>query len=271
MWGQLGSEIHHSDIALPFFHLRGDGFWHFKAKPDYESILSSKVRLRTIKALQEAVQYAYVDDELFEILRDSTARNSLVSALTKSWFSGKTQQIEQLLRINSFQEFQNSLQNKGGAVYRPEDLQDEAQVVVRNAAFRRIVISIYDYRCAFCGLQILTSLSQSIVDGAHIKPFSRFYDDRIDNGLSLCKNHHWAFDRGWFSISDDYTLMVSDALTEQSPHGTPMKEFQGQRIQLPTWETYYPRSEALSWHRENVFLTNTLWEQRQVLYGSDGI
>ena len=30
-WSQLGSEAHQADIALPFFHLRGDGFWHFKA------------------------------------------------------------------------------------------------------------------------------------------------------------------------------------------------------------------------------------------------
>ena len=54
---------------------------------------------------------------------------------------------------------------------------------MRDAAFRRVVVSVYEYRCALCGLQVLNSLDQNIVDGAHIQPFSQFYDDRIDNGL----------------------------------------------------------------------------------------
>jgi len=84
-------------------------------------------------------------------------------------------------------------------------------------------------------------------------PFSQFYDDRIDNGLSLCKNHHWAFDRGWFTINDNYTLLIWEDLREDSPHARPMREFKGSSILLPTQTQYYPRVEALRWHRENVF------------------
>lgn len=270
LWSQLGSDTHRSDIALPFFHLQGDGFWHLQSNPGFEAILGSKAKLRTIRALKEAVQYAYLDDELFRILQDETSRNSLVSVLVQTWFPDQRQQIEELLQTNSFQEFQDSLQAQGGAVYQPEDLQDEAQAVVRDAAFRRIVISTYDHCCAFCKLRLLTSFNQSLVDGAHIKPFSRFYDDRIDNGISLCKNHHWAFDRGWFSINDDYTLVVSEHLQEHSPHSLPMRAFQGQRIQLPRREAYYPRRDALGWHRENVFLIDALWQQRQIFDGTNG-
>jgi putative restriction endonuclease len=101
-----------------------------------------------------------------------------------------------------------------------------------------------------CGLQILNSLGHNIVDGAHIKPFSQFYDDRINNGLSLCKNHHWAFDRFWFTLNDDYTIVVSDDLREDSPHATPIRAFQNQSIILPPHEQYYPRQDALQWHRQ---------------------
>ena len=141
----------------------------------------------------------------------------------------------------------------GGVVYQPEEVNDEARAVVRDAAFRRVIVSIYEHRCAFCGLQLIDKLSQNVVDGAHVKPFSQFYDDRIDNGISLCKNHHWAFDRGWFSINDDYTLLVSQDLREESPHATPMREFHGRRISLPERSQYRPRIEALRWHREHVF------------------
>ncbi len=102
-------------------------------------------------------------------------------------------------------------------------------------------------------MQVINLLSRNILDGAHIKPFAELYDDRVDNGISLCKNHHWAFDHGRFSIYDDYTILVSNDLREESLNEKPIKEFQGNRILLPIQEQYRPRMEALRWHRENVF------------------
>jgi HNH endonuclease len=118
----------------------------------------------------------------------------------------------------------------GGKIYQPQELEDEQTVILRDAAFRKIVVSTYNHTCAFCGLQILDTEGRNIVDGSHIKPFSQFYDDRIDNGLSLCKNHRWAFDRYWFSINDDYTIMVSENLREESPNAKPMRQFRGERL-----------------------------------------
>jgi len=252
-WHQLGSNSHNADIAMPFFHLTGDGFWHLKAKPGFESVVYSKVKLRSVRALREFIQYAYLDDELFRLLRDEIARKSLINIIVEFWFPEKKKQVQQLLKIDSFQEFQDRLREQGGAVYKVEDLQDEAKSIVRDAAFRRVVVSVYEYRCAFCRLQAINSLNQNILDGAHIKPFAEFYDDRIDNGISLCKNHHWAFDRGWFTIDDNYMILVSNDLREESLNAKPTRDFQGNHILLPVQEQYRPRIEALRWHRENVF------------------
>ena len=253
-WSQLGSENHRADIALPFFHLRGDQFWHLKANPGYEEAIASRqVRFKTINALREAVQYVHLDDELFEHLQEPGSRFSLVDALITAWFSDKAGYIQQLWEVDALQDEEKQLRQRGGAIYQPEDLKDEGRTIVRDAAFRRVIVSVYEHRCALCELQVIDALAQNIVDGAHIKPFSLFYDDRIDNGISLCKNHHWAFDRGWFSIDDDYTLLISDSLREESPHAKPMREFLGDRIRLPSHQQYYPRIEALRWHRENVF------------------
>ncbi|MBD2099498.1 HNH endonuclease [Leptolyngbya sp. FACHB-261] len=248
----LGPESYQADLAQPFFYMRSDGFWHLKAQPGLEAVVSKGV-LTTLKKLRDTVQYAYFDDELFSLLNDSTSRHRLIRILVVTWFPDRNQEIAQLLKINSFQDFQDRLREKGGAVYAVEELKDENKTFVRDAAFRKIVLRAYQYQCAFCGLKVDTSLNQNIVDGAHIKPFSEFRDDRINNGLSLCKNHHWAFDRGWFSIEDDYTILVSNDLREESPHAKPMQEFQGERILLPNQENYFPRSEALRWHRENRF------------------
>ena len=255
LWSDL--DIHRApNIGLPFFHLRTDGFWHFKAKPGFEFIESrqSKVKVRTVSALRQAVDYGYLDPELFALLRDPPARSDLTGVLVDSWFSGQAQQLARSLLIDAFQNLQERLLSTGGKVYQPQELagEDEQGAIVRDGAFRRLVTSIYGYRCAFCGLQIFNAL-ENIVDGAHIKPFSQFYDDRIDNGLSLCKNHHWAFDRFWFTINDDYTIQVAENIREDSPHATPMKAFQGQPIILPNQRQYYPRLDAIAWHRQGFW------------------
>ncbi|AVH68620.1 HNH endonuclease [Nostoc sp. 'Peltigera membranacea cyanobiont' N6] len=249
LWSHL-EPLRKPDIGLPFYHLTSDGFWHFEMKLGFESLIAAKVKIRTPSTIRQTVEYAYLDDELWSLLQNSESRSFLTHVLIDSWFSDKTQDIEQLLQVNAFAELQEQLQRSGGKVYQPEELEDEQAVIVRDGAFRKIVVSTYNQRCAFCGLQILDSLGQNIVDGSHIKPFSQFYDDRIDNGLSLCKNHHWAFDRFWFTINDDYTIIVSDNLREDSPNARPMREFRGDRIILPAQVQYYPRLDSLQWHRE---------------------
>ena len=251
-WTHLGSDIHRSDIALPFYHLTGDGFWHLLPNPGFESTIAAKVKLKSLMALRNAVNYAYVDDDLFNLLYDSESRNYLITAIVQEWFPEREREFQNLYQVDAFQEFQLRLFEKGGETYSIEDLADEAKAVVRDAAFRKIVVSLYGQRCAFCGLRIISLDSQNIVDGAHIKPFSEFRDDRFDNGLALCKNHHWAFDRGWFGINEDYRIIIPhDRFTEESPQDTrPMKDFDGEPINLPTQATHYPRLESLDWHSQ---------------------
>lgn len=252
-WSLLGSESYRSDVALPFFHMKSEGFWHLEPNPGFETILSSRIRLQTIAAIHNAIQYAFLDDALFGLLQLPSARIDLANILVMKWFPQRTTDVENLLAIDTFQNIQDRLQREGGAVYGPEDVEDEAERVVRNTAFRRIVTSVYEYRCAFCGLQIIDRLGQGVVDGAHIMPFSNFRDDRISNGISLCKNHHWAFDRGWFGIDDDYMILVSRSLQEKAPNANSMQTFHRKQILLPTRTTYAPRPESLRWHREHVF------------------
>lgn len=252
LWRDL-EPVRKPNIGLPFCYLKSDEFWHYQLKQRFETLTDTKIDIRSLSSIKDTVEYAYLDDELFEILQNADARSYLTHVLIKTWFADRTQQVEQLLKVDAFQEIEKRLQSTGGKVYQLEELKNEQELIVRDAAFRRIVVSAYDYRCALCGLWIITSLNENIVDGAHIKPFSLFYDDRINNGLSLCKNHHWAFDRFWFTLNDDYTIVVANDLLEKSPNSTPIKDFQNHSILLPNHTQYYPRQDALQWHREAFF------------------
>lgn len=167
-----------------------------------------------------------------------------------TYFSGQSSEIEQLALIDEFEFVKRKLLREGGATYKVEDLNDEENIIVRNGAFRKIVVSLYEQRCAFCKLRIISSDGKDIVDGAHIKPFSEFRDDRFVNGLSLCKNHHWAFDHGWFGIDDNYKILIPiERLSEESAiESRQMNDFRGEVIFLPNEREYYPSVEALKWH-----------------------
>ncbi len=259
-WALLCSDkFESSDFALPFFHLKNakcektgkSNFWYLKFSDEYGG-----GRPQTIPTLRRDVDFATLSPDLFDLLQDSNARKELVDALIVSWFSSSQKDIEEVLKINqdfqdySVQEAQDleSLNNNQG-----QPKFSVRRSAIRNAFFRKAIVHLYDYRCAFCRLKVIRSLSQSIVDGAHIKQFSEFYDSRVDNGISLCKNHHWAFDQGWFGIDNDYKIVIASDLEEESPYTRPMREFNGEFILLPNSEKYFPRIEAIEWHRKNVF------------------
>jgi putative restriction endonuclease len=195
-------------------------------------------------------------DELFNILQEPDYRAELIDTLVAAWFSLDSRAMEDILQVN-----QGLIELAEKEVEISADIPNFdtepkfylRKSPVRNAIFRKAVVEAYDYRCAFCRLKVMRTLTQNIVDGSHIKPFSQFYDNQVDNGISLCKNHHWAFDQGWFSIDDEYRIIVANDLEEESPNAKPMKDFHTKRILLPRYEKYLPKQESLQWHQQNVF------------------
>lgn len=245
-WSILAADSIYTDaLHYPFIHLKRDGFWNLKLRDGYMG-----ERIKTTNKLKEKVEYAYLDDKLFILLQDSLTRQVLVDSLVSTWFADIKLDISGMLDIEM--EFDQADRAE------LENLDAEVKFtfrksIVRNSFFRKLVVREYDYRCAFCKLRIIRDPNQNIVDGAHIKPFAEFGDSKIDNGLSLCKNHHWAFDLGWFSIDNNYKILVAQDLGDDSPHNRSMKDFHQESISLPSKEQYFPRLEALEWHRQNKF------------------
>ncbi|WP_428118144.1 HNH endonuclease [Candidatus Poriferisodalis sp.] len=69
------------------------------------------------------------------------------------------------------------------------------------ARFSKEVRRVWDDTCAFCSLRLPgDGTIGSGVDAAHILPWRHFDLDRVDNGVCLCKLHHWAFDQMLLAI-----------------------------------------------------------------------
>ena len=251
-WHQFVASDHHSNIALPFFHLTGDKFWHLMPNPGFEATIQAKVKIRTLPALRSAVKYAYLDGELLALLQNPQSRQELTRILIQAWFPGQEGEITESFKYDEFEAIQQSLFDSGGATYNVDELRDEDRVFVRNAAFRRNVVKLYGQRCAFCRMRVVSWDGLNMVDGAHIKPFAEFHSDLFVNGLALCKNHHWAFDHGWFGVDDDYRILIPwDRFEEEPALGSrSMEEFREERIKLPRDKEFWPETDSLKWHRE---------------------
>ena len=136
------------------------------------------------------------------------------------------------------------------------------EVTVRYRGFRIAVIEAYDYKCAVCELKIHSpDFSVWEVEAAHIVPHSSKGKDDIWNGIALCHFHHWAFDVGWFTLTDNYIIQTLSKLsTINADFGrsggydllrTSIKN--KSKIILPQQKEIYPHQAALQWHRVNVF------------------
>lgn len=118
--------------------------------------------------------------------------------------------------------------------------------------FRDTVLASYNYACTMCDLRVISMLNAS-----HIIPWAVDRKRRADprNGLGLCVFHDRAFDRGLISIDDKYRIIVSRKVKIRGVsalHKVGLLDVEGRQIKLP--DRFIPDNDALSYHRENVFL-----------------
>lgn len=116
---------------------------------------------------------------------------------------------------------------------------------LHQSAFRERVITAYREKCAVCRLR-----HRELLDAAHIIPDSEGGLAEERNGLSLCKLHHAAFDRMFFSVRPDYSIEVSPRILKEKDgpmlqHG--LKEIHNQKIQLPHHVNLRPDREFLDY------------------------
>lgn len=122
--------------------------------------------------------------------------------------------------------------------------------IVRDRAFRRLVANEYK-KCAFCELSLVTPSGRLELEAAHIISVSANGSDDLRNGLGLCRTHHWAFDNGLLSISDDHTIIAS---AKNAAQNAPLISLQGRKLSMPSNKLYAPALSAINWHREKIFI-----------------
>jgi putative restriction endonuclease len=251
-WRKIVPISQKSSIALPFFHLKNEPFWELVPVQGKERELAATKSVSSVGQLREIAYGARMDDDLFLLLQSPGNRMALRQVLLQSCFTEEAQNalLEQA-QINS-EAFSYNLELVRMA-HQPrvkEILESEKyKPAIRYQGFRRAVVTTYDHRCALCGVRIVTSEGHTVVDAAHIVPWSVNQNDDIRNGMALCKLCHWAFDKGMIGVSEEYKVITS--LHIEANHNVPgfLQMLSDSGIRMPADKKLCPSQKYLKWHR----------------------
>jgi len=255
-WAKVMPPERRGNLALPFFHLRSEGFWHLLPQPGQEGALDAIRQVDTLSQLKKLVIGARLDDDLYELLAGTEARDVLRTTLIQTYFAPEVHpRLLEQGEIN-FQAFQYSQQLIEQARNQPKQASEEAadyQPAVRSQGFRSAVVRIYDHRCAFCGVRMLTSDGHTAVEAAHIIPWGISHNDDLHNGLALCGLCHWTFDKGLLAVSPKYLVLLSSELRFTQNVPGHLLTLEHRPIIGPTEQDLWPSLDAIDWQRRNVY------------------
>jgi putative restriction endonuclease len=224
------------DVRMPFHHLTSDGFWSARTNAGEPSRHRSTTSFVTpdptfVIACQDPVFRADARRILIATHFEPAERNALYHLCGMD-----TPMNDSVSHAACFA------------------IENDAAIAGRSARFRIDVVSAYNYTCALTGYRVTTIAAGAIVDAAHIHQFAKSQNDDPRNGIALCKNAHWLFDVGLWTVDDDYRVVVArEAFSESSPHQKALTDMHGERLRLPQNEDWWPAKRHLAWHRTHKF------------------
>ena len=116
-------------------------------------------------------------------------------------------------------------------------------------AFRVMVTDNYERQCAVSREHTLP-----VLEAAHIRPVTSGGAHEVSNGLLLRSDIHTLFDRGYVTVTPNYTFEVSKRLNSDWSNGKVYYSLAGRRIELPRDPSCWPSRQTLEWHADTIFL-----------------
>ncbi|EPY7299437.1 phosphorothioated DNA-binding restriction endonuclease [Klebsiella quasipneumoniae] len=214
---------------MPFWRLKGDGFWELH---NSEQCSSQGSRQPPGKELELCHVAGGFDEPHFALLnRNKKLINTLAHQILEAHFPESIQ--EELAEEMGF------------------DLQQIRKE--RDPHFRQQVLRAYNFECAICGFNMRHDNTSVALEAAHIKWKQHGGPCEIPNGLALCAIHHKAFDKGSIGLDEDMRIQVSPAVNGGGIVGRLFWDFDGKQITLPQGKECYPQEGFVAWHRREVF------------------
>lgn len=116
-------------------------------------------------------------------------------------------------------------------------------------SFRDFVLLAYNYKCAITR-QVISCNGFINLEAAHIKPQAHNGAFLPCNGIAMSRDMHFAFDKGFFTLTPDYKVLVHDDVLKTDSY---INQFNNAPIFVPQVDYFRPREEFLIHHRAHVY------------------
>jgi putative restriction endonuclease len=123
----------------------------------------------------------------------------------------------------------------------------------RDQGFWTTSVSLFGQCCALCSLRKQVTEGHTVVEAAHIVPWSESLAGLPANGLGLCRLCHWSFDEGLMGVDAQYEVLVSDRVRIDSNMPGHVLTLAQQPIFKPHAERFWPGQSNLERHRKTCF------------------
>lgn len=228
------------DLRLPFYHMRTEGFWQpldAYGKP--------------ARSRQEAV-IAQFDISFLVCLQDTEFRVLVRRTLIAKYFE-PTERAE-LYALCGIDVPPDDIVAADASRFLPSDHQERK----RDSKFSARVLPAYDFACALTRYRMIAVDGTTALDAAHIHQYKLGGSCHPTNGIALSKTAHWLFDRGFWSLDDNYRILVASHKFEETGDSAHLlKARANNTILLPQNPAYHPDKACLRWHRERHDLTSS--------------
>ncbi|MGW3243578.1 phosphorothioated DNA-binding restriction endonuclease [Streptomyces sp. NPDC001070] len=188
---------HRTTPAYPFHHLVSDGVWEVRTDRGHGSPGSG------VRELRETGATGRLAPELRAALRREPELLSRIARL--------------LLDLHFPPSLHGELCEAVGLEPAPAEAEQfSAARRKRDRRMRELVLSAYEYRCAFCGYDGRIGAVPVGLEAAHVRWWAFEGPDEVDNGLCLCSLHHKLFDKGVLGVGDGHRVLVSQRFVGHS-------------------------------------------------------
>lgn len=121
---------------------------------------------------------------------------------------------------------------------------------VNQIFFRKMILASYNDTCCISG-----SRASEFLNACHIKPWKEDLKNGMNPCNGLCMNilYHTAFDKGLFTISENYEIILSNELrkTRDLFLQKIFLEYDHKKINLP--QRFYPSKDFLLYHYNTIY------------------
>jgi len=246
-----------ASMSYPFYHLESAAFWELKTQPGQRH--QRGLAVSSVKRLRQLYLGAKFSDDLYPLLQMPVSRDKLRKVLIEKYFSPEIRQaiLEHSLLNCQSAVYSNGLLTTQEAIPDFQQTMNHSYLVngdkVRDQGFRKAVVKLYDHRCALCGIKMLTPEGHTIVDAAHIQPWSVSHNDHPTNGIALCKLCHWSYDKGLMSVDPNYLVIISPLVKNDPNLPGHILTLSDRPMFRPSESRFWPDQDNLAWHRREKF------------------